>query len=75
MQYHGGIAIRYISEKNIGIIAELNYSQEGWKQNFSKNDAFANLGFEHSHQLNYFEFYTHAYLLRKQSMVLFQSGT
>lgn len=67
MQYHGGIAIRYISEKNIGIIAELNYSQEGWEQNFSKNDAFANLGFEHSHQLNYFELpiLTHIYFGNK----------
>lgn len=67
MQYHGGIAIRYISEKNIGIIAELNYSQQGWEQNFSKNDTYKNRGLEHSHTLNYLEMpiMTHIYFGNK----------
>lgn len=34
IQYHGGIAVRYINEKNLGLIAELNYSQQGWKEDF-----------------------------------------
>lgn len=64
MQYHGGIAIRYLSEKNLGLIAELNYSQQGWEQNF-KNDSEKE--FKHSHQLNYLELpiLTHIYFGNK----------
>jgi hypothetical protein len=67
MRYHGGIAIRYISEKNIGIIAELNYSQQGWEQDFSKNDNYKDMGLEHSHKLNYLELpiLTHIYFGNK----------
>jgi hypothetical protein len=32
MGYYGGIAASYISEKNFGLQAELNYSQRGWKE-------------------------------------------
>jgi hypothetical protein len=31
-QFSGGVAVRYISEKNFGILGELNYSQRGWKE-------------------------------------------
>ena len=31
-QFSGGVSVRYISEKNFGIQAELNYSQRGWKE-------------------------------------------
>lgn len=34
-QYKGGVSVRYISEKNLGFIAELNYSQQGYEQKFS----------------------------------------
>lgn len=72
-QFHGGIAIRYMTEKNLGIIAELNYSQQGWEENFDKNsgsDGAAtgeDRGFSHSHQLNYLELplLTHIYFGRK----------
>ena len=52
--YNGGIVFRYIAEKNVGVQAELNYSQRGWKESsglFSK-------------QLNYIElpFMTHIYM-------------
>lgn len=72
MQYHGGIAIRYISEKNIGIIAELNFSQQGWEQDFSKNENYSGLGLEHSHQLNYLEMpiLTHIYFGNKVRFIL-----
>lgn len=33
-QYKGGVSARYISEKNLGFIAELNYSQQGYEQKF-----------------------------------------
>ncbi len=32
IQYYTGIAFRYIAEPNVGIQAELNYSQRGWNE-------------------------------------------
>ena len=61
-QFHGGIAARYITEKNLGIIAELNYSQQGWEGKFKDNPEF-----QHSHTLTYIELpvLTHIYFGRK----------
>lgn len=49
-QYQGGISIRYVSEKNVGLIGELNYSQMGWETKFSDETLVAN---KHQHTLNY----------------------
>lgn len=71
-QYQGGVGVRYLTEKNLGLIVELNYSQQGWKENYSDKNAtpeqqeFLNqLG--HTHQLNYLEvpFLTHIYFGNK----------
>ncbi|NDW18999.1 PorT family protein [Dysgonomonas sp. 216] len=61
-QFHGGLAIRYISEKNLGLIAELNYSQQGWEGKFKNNPEYA-----HKHSLNYIELpvLSHIYFGRK----------
>jgi len=52
--YNGGIVFRYIAEKNVGMQAELNFSQRGWKE----------LNGQYSKQLNYIElpFLTHIYM-------------
>lgn len=65
MRYMGGLAVRYITEKNLGLIAELNYSQQGWSQDFSKYDGYKN--FAHTHELNYLELpiLTHIYFGNK----------
>lgn len=49
--YNGGFIFRYIGKKNLGVQAELNYSQRGWKE----SDGLF------SRQLNYIElpFMTH----------------
>lgn len=54
--YNGGLVFRYISEKNVGMQAELNYSQRGWSENSS-----------YERQLNYIElpFLTHIYFGNK----------
>ncbi len=31
---HGGISAKYISEKNLGLLLELNYAQRGWTEDF-----------------------------------------
>jgi len=57
MGYNGGIVFRYIAEKNVGIQAELNFSQRGWQESSGI----------YSRQLNYVElpFMTHIYVGRK----------
>lgn len=59
----GGISLRYISEKNLGLIGELNFSQQGWTQDFLENSSL----YSHSHKLNYVELpvMTHIYFGKK----------
>lgn len=66
-QFSGGIALRYLSEKNLGLIAELNYSQQGWAQDFKETPQY-----EHSHQLNYLELpiLTHIYFGNKVRFII-----
>lgn len=71
-QINGGVAVRYISEKNLGFIAEINYSQQGWEQNFSKDNSLREMGLKHSHQLDYIEMpiLTHIYFGRKLRFII-----
>jgi hypothetical protein len=57
MGYNGGIVFRYIAEKNVGMQAELNFSQRGWKEASGL----------YTRQLNYIElpFMTHIYVGNK----------
>ncbi|MDD4970641.1 MAG: porin family protein [Paludibacter sp.] len=57
MGYNGGIVFRYIAEKNVGMQAELNFSQRGWKEASGL----------YTRQLNYIElpFMTHIYVGHK----------
>jgi hypothetical protein len=52
--YNGGLVFRYIAEKNVGMQAELNFSQRGWTESSGL----------YSKQLNYIElpFMTHIYI-------------
>lgn len=55
--YNGGLVFRYIAEKNVGMQAELNFSQRGWSEATGL----------YSRQLNYIElpFMTHIYMGKK----------
>ena len=57
MGYNGGIVFMYIAEKNVGMQAELNFSQRGWVE---KSGLY-------TRQLNYIElpFMTHIYVGKK----------
>ncbi|MDO9633928.1 MAG: porin family protein [Paludibacter sp.] len=59
--YHGGLVFRYISEKHLGIQAELNYSQRGWKE----------IGGSFEKRLDYLEipFLTHIYFGDKAQFI------
>ena len=45
----GGVMIRYIEEDHFGLIAELNFVQRGWKENFEEAP------YEYKRTLNYLE--------------------
>lgn len=45
----GGVMFRYIEENHFGLIAELNYVQRGWKENFEEAP------YDYSRTLNYIE--------------------
>lgn len=53
-----GVSARYITEKNLGLIAELNYSQQGWEEKFDSNESQ-----KYTRKLNYLELplLTHIY--------------
>lgn len=44
-----GVMFRYIEEKHFGLIAELNMTQRGWKENFEESD------YKYSHRFTYLE--------------------
>ena len=71
-QYSGGITVRFISEKNFGLQAELNYSQRGWKE--LTDTVYVN---KYSRSLSYLElpFMTHIYFgLGKNVRLIFNLG-
>jgi hypothetical protein len=65
MGFNGGVVFRYIAEKNVGVQAELNFSQRGWKEASGL----------YTRQLNYIElpFMTHIYIGHK-NRVFFNLG-
>lgn len=66
-QFHGGLGVRYMSEKNLGILGELNYTQYGWQQVFPEQPQLS-----HSHKLNYLELpvLTHIYFGNKVRFIV-----
>lgn len=56
--YLGGVTVRWNTEKNIGLQAELNFSQNGW------DEVFENAEYKYARTINYLEFpfLTHIYI-------------
>ncbi|RNC65238.1 PorT family protein [Proteiniphilum sp. X52] len=63
----GGVSAKYISEKNLGIVVEVNYAQRGWEEEFDPASDFS-----YSRTLNYVEmpFMTHIYAGKKARFIL-----
>ena len=38
--FMGGVSLRWISEKNLGLQAELNFAQQGWNEKFEKQPEY-----------------------------------
>lgn len=57
----GGVSVRYVEEKNVGLLAELNFTQTGWKNNFEDKP------FSYSRTLNYIQLpvMAHVYIGRR----------
>lgn len=55
--FNGGLVLRWNSEKNLGLQTELNFSQQGWEEEFDDTR------YNYSRTINYFEipFFTHIY--------------
>lgn len=64
---HGGISAKYITEKSLGLLLELNYAQRGWTEDFEDQPEFS-----YSRTLNYLEmpFMTHIYFGNKIRFVI-----
>lgn len=63
----GGISLKYISEKHLGLIAELNYVQKGWTEAFEPDSEFS-----YQRTLSYLEmpFLTHIYFGNKTRFII-----
>ena len=65
----GGVTLRYITEKHLGLLAELNYTQRGWTEDFSETE---HTDHSYSRTLNYIELplMTHIYFGSKVRFVI-----
>ena len=65
-----GAMFRYIEEKNFGLVAELNVTQRGWKENLEESD------YSYSHRFTYLELpvMTHIYFGNRHVKGFFNLG-
>ena len=59
--YNGGLVLRWNTEKNLGLQTELNFSQQGWEEQFDPIEGAP--VYNYSRTINYVEvpFFTHIY--------------
>lgn len=76
-----GVSARYIVEKNLGLIVEINYVQQGWEQDFSDPDASTSFqeflkSLSYKHSMNYLQipFLTHIYAGNKKFKLVINLG-
>jgi len=58
MGFNGGATVRWLTEKNLGLQFEINFAQQGWKEEFKEQPQY-----KYSRTINYIEFpfLTHIY--------------
>ncbi len=68
--YQGGIAAKYVSEKHLGLITEVNLTRKGWREKFDAEKEFA-----YKRTLTYIDipFMTHLYFGDKTRFI-FNAG-
>lgn len=69
-----GVSGKYVSEKNLGVLAELNFIQRGWQEDFSESEV--NTEHAYSRTLNYLELplLTHIYFGNKNVKFIINIG-
>lgn len=69
--YTGGITFRWISEKNLGLQGELNFTQQGWEEAFDEQPQY-----KYARTINYIELpiLTHIYFGNKRFRVFVNLG-
>lgn len=69
--FAAGATLRWITEKNLGLQAELNFTQQGWKESFEEQPQY-----EYERTLNYVElpFLTHIYFGSRRVHVFVNLG-
>lgn len=65
-----GVTFRYIEEKNFGLIAELNFAQRGWSENFEEAP------YSYSRTVNYLQLpiLAHIYFGNQHARFFFNAG-
>lgn len=73
MGFTGGIMARWNTENHIGLQAEINYSQNGWDEDF---EDFPDKDYQYTRTLNYLElpFLTHIYFGGKRARFFINLG-
>ncbi len=68
--YQGGVAVKYVTEKHLGLITEVNLTRKGWCEEFDAEEDFA-----YERTLTYIDvpFMTHVYFGNKTRFV-FNAG-
>jgi hypothetical protein len=76
---HGGMTLRWITEKNLGLQMEFNFKQQGWNENFENSEMVENrdnLNYRYIRRMNYAEipFFTHIYFGGDKTRFYFNLG-
>jgi len=70
----GGVTVRWITNKNLGLTAEINFAQQGWKENIPASES--GIQYRYSRTANYVElpFMTHIYAGSNRARFVFHIG-
>lgn len=76
MGSHAGLTARWVSQKNLGLILEVNYSQQGWEGDFADVPAPEGEPYEYSRRVNFIDipFMTHIYFGSERFRFFFNLG-
>ncbi|KKY62695.1 porin family protein [Tannerella forsythia] len=78
--YNGGLTVRWITEKNLGLQLEANFKQQGWNERFEAPEGYPNpetyLDYRYIRRMNYIEmpFLTHIYFGSERVRFFFNMG-
>lgn len=78
--YNGGLTVRWITEKNLGLQLEANFKQQGWNERFEVPEGYPDPetypAYRYIRRMNYIElpFLTHIYFGNERVRFFFNMG-